>query len=878
MRRAQFEYFKWIATLNTETLSELEKHLLNLITENFQDVFNSGTHQGSRAKLIITLLESTPIPVDIAVNIPDSEATEKTNQPLAKIEIGPFRGFDAPREFQFGDKYTLLYGSNGTGKSSLCEGLEASLLGYVVEAERKRIPLETYIQNTRVENSSIPSAYKTLDDGTVEQVNQSIDDYQYCFIEKNRIDDFSRVSANTERNQEAIILKLFGLDEFNAFVNDFTDNFANYFHEDVTKQNTFKGQISDIRQLLKQIRNHRNNIKTKSEEVSDILTKYEQKQPKDVVILLEGENSDGQIANLKSQVVEVTNKIIEVQLEKKNIKQLGKTFSDEMQNLANADAEIIKFASKVHYQSIYQALVSIKESGEDSKTCPACETPLKQVNKNPFDNAVQELEKLAALQSSQEARVQAVTNIKSIISKYRSDFQALNQQRQLLGLAALVIPNEENIVQSIQGDLDHNTAQTLNLDFDNLFKEFAKARMLTKRNNHVVRELVTNNERLQNLITEAENHLNIVKTASTAIEQENSNIQDIRNEISGLKEPLSKMKENAKTEVKNAKINDQRIFAYKAIVSNLKHYRSQLPLQLMQNLNEKTTGYYNAINAYDPDHYLAKEIKLPSQPNDELIIIFNDDSNKEENALVVLSEGHIKCLGLAILLAKAEQENVPFIIFDDIVNAVDDEHRTAIREILTQHPEIVSKQQIISCHGQDFIRMLKEAIPSDQQQASEVMSYTFLDNKEGRSISVSDTDTCQNYIVMAEEGYGVGNDKLCLDNLRKTLELLNKKVWKRLYNKHKSALTVKMWTPNREPDLRSICDSLIKELDRLAKIIANQHHQELSGLYQSLLPHWQYFNDGTHGNELLEEFEKPIIKALLNSIKGIEQIAFHGKL
>lgn len=878
MKRAQFEYLKWIASLNTDTLSELEKHLLNLITENFEKVFNSGTHKGNRAKLIISLLESNPTPDHIVVNIPDSGATEKTGQPLTKIEIGPFRGFDAPREFQFGDNYTLLYGSNGTGKSSLCEGLEVSLLGYVVEAERKRIPLETYIQNTSVERGSIPTAYKTLDNGTVERVNQSIDDYQYCFIEKNRIDDFSRVSANTEKNQEAIILKLFGLDEFNAFVNDFTDNFANYFKEDTTKQNTYKSHVSNIRQQLKQIRKHNSNVKTKSEEVSGILTKYEKKQPKDVVILLEGENSDGKLADLKSQVAEVTNRIIEVELEKKNIKQLGESFSDEMQNLTNADAKIIEFASKVHYQSIYKALRSIQESGENSEACPACETPLEQASKNPFDNAAEELEKLAALQSSQEARGQAVTKIKSIISTYRSDFQALNQQRQLLGLAALAIPNEENIGQIIQGDLDHHTAQTLNLDFIYLCKEYARARVLTKRNNRVVSEMVANNERLQNLITEAENDLQTVSTASTVIEQENANIQDVQAEISGLKEPRSEMKANAKAEVANAKINNHRISAYSTIVTNLKQYRSKLPLQLMKNLNEKAAGYYNAINAYDPDHYLAKEIKLPSQPNDELIIIFNDDSNKEENALVVLSEGHIKCLGLAILLAKAEQEDVPFIIFDDIVNAVDDEHRTAIREILTEHPKIASKQKIISCHGQDFIRLLKQAIPFDQQQASEVMSYTFLDNKEGRSISVSDTDTCQNYIVMAEESYGVGNNALCLDSLRKTLELLNKKVWTRLYNKHKSALTVKMWTPNREPDLRSVCDSLIKELDRLAKIIPEQQHQKLSGFYQSLLPHWQYFNDGTHGNELLEEFEKPIIKKLLDSIKNIEQIAFHGSL
>lgn len=87
-----------------------------------------------------------------------------------------------------------------------------------------------------------------------------------------------------------------------------------------------------------------------------------------------------------------------------------------------------------------------------------------------------------------------------------------------------------------------------------------------------------------------------------------------------------------------------------------------------------------------------------------------------------------------------------------------------------------------------------------------------------------------------------------------------------------------MWTPNREPDLRSVCDSLIKELNRLAKTIPTQQHQNLSDFYQSLLPHWQYFNDGTHGNELLEEFERPIIKKLLDSIKNIEQIAFNGIL
>ncbi len=132
---------------------------------------------------------------------------------------------------------------------------------------------------------------------------------------------------------------------------------------------------------------------------------------------------------------------------------------------------------------------------------------------------------------------------------------------------------------------------------------------------------------------------------------------------------------------------------------------------------------------------------------------------------------------------------------------------------------------------------------------------------------------------MAEECYNIGNDKLCLDNLRKTLESINKKVWKRLFNKHRSALTVKIRNPNKiEPDLRSMCDSLIKELKRIANNITDKHHLDLSGYYESLLPNWSYFNDGTHEKELVEEFEKPIVKTMLDTIKSIEQIAFHGDI
>lgn len=879
MKRAQFEYLKWINSLDFESFSDIEKHILNLITKNFKNVFNSGTSQGSRAKLIVSLIEAHSLPEDVSLLVPVLEATEKTNLPLSKISIGPFKGFNEQREFLFGEKYTLIYGPNGTGKSSLCEGLEVSILGYIAEAERKRIPLTTYIRNTIVGKGFTPKAYKKLLDESHEKISQSIEDYQYCFIEKNRIDDFSRISANTEKNQEAIILKLFGLDEFNRFVNDFTGNFANYLQVEVEHRSEFRNSISRIRQNLKQIRTHKENISQKIGNVRDILDTYEVKTPKEVELFLNGKNSDGHLAELKGRVVEVNFNLVTLHIDKKNIKQTEVALNSAIQELADLDAKIIKFASKVHYQSIYLALKNIEEMDEEIQNCPACETPLRQVFKNPFDNATEELEKLEALSNNQEARVLVIANIKAIVAEYLADFQSMNKQRNLIGLDSLTITNEHGINEIIQGEVDHLSITKLALDFDSLFKNYAKVRVLTKRNNRKRNDLIQNNIESNALIAAAESDLLIINTANAAIEQEYANIKELSTNIIEQQEYLEETKVNAKVELSKEKQNNDVISAYTKIVATLKQYRSQLPSHLTKNLNGKTTDYYNAINSHDPKHYLAKEIKLPNQPNDGLIIVFNDDLEKEEDALVVLSEGHIKCLGLAILLAKAEQENVPFIIFDDIVNAVDDEHRTAIRDILTQHPQITSRQLIISSHGQDFIRKLKEAIPSSKQQSKEVVSYTFLDNKDGREIFVSDKDTCQNYILIAEDCYASGNHKLCLDNLRKTLESLNKKIWKRLYNKHKSALTVKIWNPNRiEPDLRTLCDSLIKELNSIALKITDQDHVELSGHYSSLIPNWSYFNDGTHEKDLIEEFEKPIVKQMLDTIKNIEKIGFHGAL
>jgi len=50
--------------------------------------------------------------------------------------------------------------------------------------------------------------------GNISQIQSSEKDYRFCFVEKNRLDDFGRVAARTPGDQRQLIATLFGVDQF----------------------------------------------------------------------------------------------------------------------------------------------------------------------------------------------------------------------------------------------------------------------------------------------------------------------------------------------------------------------------------------------------------------------------------------------------------------------------------------------------------------------------------------------------------------------------------------------------------------------------------------------------------------------------------------
>ena len=234
--RAENEFRNWALGLKAQELSEHERKLLNILLSNFAALVHLGTAKGLRAKRLRELIESNgktiSVDYDAALKNPLDQAV--TVKKIARLDIsGPFRGFAEPHQFVFEKDCTIAYGPNGTGKSSFFEAMEYGLLGEIEEADAKRIGVQQYIQNDISKQGSRPIVIGLDGNDKEFQIPLSPFGYRFCFLEKNRIEKFARISATTEQEQTARIAALFGLDSFNRFVNDFTERFAQISEIDV---------------------------------------------------------------------------------------------------------------------------------------------------------------------------------------------------------------------------------------------------------------------------------------------------------------------------------------------------------------------------------------------------------------------------------------------------------------------------------------------------------------------------------------------------------------------------------------------------------------------------------------------------------------------
>jgi hypothetical protein len=183
------EYQRFLTYLSERPVAHDVRRMANIVLQNLASLAEVGAARRARSTRL------APIAVqELATTAHEMPAfcdggTE--DQPLGRLHelrVGPFRGFMRAESFDLSRDITLVYGPNGTGKSSFCEALEVALLGSISEAQAKRIDHRVYCNNARLRRHVPPMLSSARDAEEPAPVRANDESFRFCFIEKNRID------------------------------------------------------------------------------------------------------------------------------------------------------------------------------------------------------------------------------------------------------------------------------------------------------------------------------------------------------------------------------------------------------------------------------------------------------------------------------------------------------------------------------------------------------------------------------------------------------------------------------------------------------------------------------------------------------------------
>lgn len=881
-----FEGF--LKTLEIDTLSSNEKKLINLLRDKFDDVVDVGTFQGKRAKLLVDLIKNNGKTITDSISI--KERTGKDGAfPIKKIkqmEVENFRGFGKREEFSFDKDYTVVYGPNGTGKSSFCDALEFAMLGYINEAISKRIDVDKYILNAITKKKKSP-ILKALDiEGKEIDLEHAPDIYEFCFIEKNRIANFARISANTPKDQQTLLSILFGLEDFNKFVMHFTDNFETYLDVEGQKKKDLdnkKKEVSDAEGTIKETKEEIVTIGKEKENLVKNFSDMSSFDEVDVFINGEQKNEEGQKGagqhdkSEKNQekigrIAEITNILTQPMPSKYYVKKYedlesdGNAIKKQIGKYQEYEQTYDKEKEKVAYKQLYEAVLDLEKISKEK--CPACKTPIKNTIANPFDNAREEIKQLQYIAELEEKLNNTWTDIVNKTNSLVEDVEKTKGTSERIGcplavdleeIAALAPNNRGRYIGEINKLVGQIVAQSEQVQ--NIHKKS------TEKNNEI-----ENLDRTRESLKKEKEKLDTVDKSITSIKTKQKMCEDrikkAQLKIDDFEEKNKVLIKEVEVETLQIEENKKYLEAYKSIIGKLKAYNERLPLKLVEDLNELTRDFYNVINMYDREFELLSAVKMPVSSDSGIKIVFKNNEKEEYDALHVLSEGHIRCLGLAILLAKNVADNKGIVIFDDVVNAIDDDHRAGIRELLFKNDKIKEKQIILTSHAEQFIRDLDNQF-KDKEYEKLVQRINFMRPSDKRSINVNDEGKNFNYLANARLSLEEENKQDCLMYCRKALENITNSFWRKLGKTYNIGVKVKMRHPKDPPDLMTVVQGLKSIIDKDSFPEKNNYKnitdsfKYLEGLEVSHKNVWSYLNKGAHDEIDREELDRVVVETVL---------------
>jgi len=565
------EFNNFLRESDINDFSEYEKRLINLIINNFDNIASVSTRQGKRGELLNKLIleKGKKVSSELLISIDSIEKNTFPFECLVSIELSNFRGFSNYEKIDFSKKFTFICGPNGSGKSSLCEALEYSMLGYINEAILKRIPIEQYRINTITEKYDVP-ILKGKSNNQIININQNPSLYHFCFIEKSRIENFARISANTPSEKNNLLSMLFGLSEFNEFVNEFTDKIENYVDIEGKKNNELKSKSASTKV-------HEDNIKKEKTSLNEIETKKSNisteaklnKSFDDLDLYIHGtvkqKSRVSVIDKELSKPILIKYEIPTISILKSNLSEIQSCLTEYKNYLS----EYKEKKDTVKFKNLYDLVITLQPLAKDK--CPVCETPIKDAVRHPYENAQKKLNELQYIAKLENNLEKSKDNLLEKLEMFRKNLEKRIEVSKNFKLKKLFVDIQLKLSE-FKDQIDTYANKLIEIFTNKESEHNALDNIISKHNTEADKQNIHREE----LSEEKKNLDSISEKIKQTKATEESKLENIKNWQKTIDQFIvenKKLIDDTEKEKKQVDLNKKYVGAYKTLLRKLNHYK-----------------------------------------------------------------------------------------------------------------------------------------------------------------------------------------------------------------------------------------------------------------------------------------------------------------
>lgn len=751
------------------------------------------------------------------------------------------------------------------------------MLGTVDEAGLKRLDEAAYLRNIHAGRFEEPRLTATGPDRREAPVRANADLYRFCFIEKNRIDTFSRIAQRPQGQRAQLIATLFGMEKFNDFCGRFNDQIDPALIIDARKQSDLRLKRGALARDRATAHDEAGKLAQHDAEDEAYAAAFRPEttfaRMQEIIGSVE---APGRLAELDRLLNAAPGTVLGV--DRGGLAAAYDRINSAADSLTTTTSELQRRASQISFRALYGAVLALE--AESADRCPACETPVAQVARNPFEKARGGLDQLRDLAETQERQDRqreelatasaelhaALTRLSGFIVAQGEGTTAAGQYLQALP-AMPARPAGDGWWRGVYlPETGHDDGPP------SVEQILAVADRVSTADQTTRAQL----ERRAELAGERDDLLALQRH----VDQRNQVRKRIVDDAVAARESI------AAFDVANARLiadaEQERLdilrdaplrTAYDAFILYLRRFRNGLPSMLIAGLGDLARDLYNDFNRSDLDQDKLAHLYLPLTGEQRIELAFRGVPNRRVDALQVLSEGHIRCLGLAILMAKAASINSPLLIFDDAVNAIDHDHRNGIKETIFAGNRFLATQILVTCHSPEFIKDIRNAIPRERR--GDCQEYGLTHHQGDYHPQVHRDVTSSAYIDRARTDLGRFQLRDALANSRRALELLSNKAWKWLRSYELGELRLAVHGPSSPLNVRDLCDGIrIKLRDSAAFDHPNREpmRNALEEILSASNLTWRYLNGGTHEEEDRDEFDRIEVELVVSRLERIDAL------